>query len=227
MKAATRFLFWCSSGSLRAGVVILCVTVFTVSSFSDGDSVAVIIADAKRQCELTKEYDPAYYKIDYPGGDIPITKGVCTDVIIRSFRATGLDLQKLIHEDMKRAFKKYPQKWGLRGTDRNIDHRRVPNIQTWLERNGKSIPVSDNAADYLPGDIVTWKLPNDLDHIGLVADIRVEYTERYAVIHNIGNGTEVEDILFFYDITGHYRYFRAGYQQDSVSLPGELGNRLK
>lgn len=133
-------------------------------------------------------------------------RGVCTDVIIRALRAAGIDLQKEIHIDMTHHFSEYPSKWGLKKPDSNIDHRRVPNIQTYLKRMNRSLPVSDKEKDYHPGDIVTWKLPGDLPHIGIVSDIPVENTKRYGIIHNIGGGTVVEDALFLYQITGHYRY---------------------
>jgi uncharacterized protein len=120
----------------------------------------------------------------------------------------GIDLQLLVHTDMKRNFNHYPQKWGLKKPDRNIDLRRVSNLQTWFERQGKKIPVAGRGSDYLPGNIVVWKLPGNLDHIGLVTDRMVEGTGRYGIVHNIGNGTELEDILFMYEVVGHYRYFK-------------------
>jgi uncharacterized protein YijF (DUF1287 family) len=146
-------------------------------------------------------------KITYPGGDVPLETGVCTDVIIRAFRSVGIDLQQLIHIDMVSNFSYYPQLWGVKKADSNIDHRRVPNIVCFLKRKSKSIPVTNAGPDYLPGDIVTWKLPGNLDHIGLVADVPVDGTDRFGVVHNIGNGAELEDILFHYEITGHFRYF--------------------
>jgi hypothetical protein len=171
------------------------------------DSAAAIVEAAKQQCGVTTVYDPSYYRLDYPNGDIPIHKGVCTDVIIRAFRAVKIDFQKLVHRDMKSDFADYPQIWGLKSVDPNIDHRRVPNLQKYLERKGKKLPVSNIASDYLPGDIVTWKLPGNLDHIGLVSDVRVEGTDRFGIVHNIGYGAVIEDILFEYSITGHYRFF--------------------
>jgi hypothetical protein len=130
---------------------------------------------------------------------------VCsTDVLIRACRALGVDLQVLVHEDMRRAFAHYPQKWGLRGPDRNIDHRRVPNLQTFFARHGTVLPVSDDAGDYAPGDLVTWRLPGELPHIGIVSGRRVD--GRPLVIHNIGSGVREDDSLFAFPITGHYRY---------------------
>jgi uncharacterized protein YijF (DUF1287 family) len=171
------------------------------------DSVSIIINHAKSQTEVTKYYDPSYVRLDYPGGDVSPERGVCTDVIIRAFRAAGVDLQKEIHEDMKKNFDSYPKLWGNKRPDPNIDHRRVPNIVTFLTRKAKAIAVSQNGGDYLPGDIVVWKIPGDLDHIGLVVDVRVRNTDRFAVVHNIGRGAQIEDILFEYKITGHFRYF--------------------
>jgi uncharacterized protein YijF (DUF1287 family) len=159
---------------------------------------------------LTKDkvrYDGAYRKIPYPNGDVPKNTGVCTDVVIRAYRKLGIDLQKEVHEDMKANFSKYPKTWGLRGTDTNIDHRRVPNLQTFFTRKGKSIPVTDKAADYKPGDIVTWMLSGNLPHIGIVVDKKSSKNSGgYMVVHNIGGGQNLEDCLFDYKVTGHYRY---------------------
>jgi uncharacterized protein len=187
----------------------LFILVFSLFSLSIAqiDSVREIIENAKWQVTITTGYDPAYTTISYPMGDVPINTGVCSDVIIRAFRNVSIDFQKLIHEDMASHFSLYPQKWGLKSTDSNIDHRRVPNIQKYLERHKKQVPISKNGKDYLPGDIVTWKLPGNLDHIGLVSDVKVENRERYGIIHNIGNGAKLEDLLFSFPITGHYRYF--------------------
>lgn len=166
-----------------------------------------MLENAKKQTTKTRFYDPAYVSLPYPNGDVPIERGVCTDVVIRALRATGVDLQKQVHEDMRQNFRAYPKKWGAKRTDSNIDHRRVPNLQTYFKRHGKSLPITQNAGDYRPGDIVSWKLPNGLDHIGIVSDTTVSSQSRYAVIHNIGRGAEQEDILFAWKITGHYRYF--------------------
>ena len=171
------------------------------------DSITKIIENAIWQTSVTTIYDPAYVSINYPDGDLPIERGVCCDVIIRGFRSAGIDLQKEIHEDMQKAFSAYPQKWGLHTTDTNIDHRRVPNIMTFLDRRNKAVPVTQQEKDYKPGDIVTWKLPGNIDHIGVVVNIPVDNTGRYKVVHNIGAGAKLEDILFEFEITGHYRYF--------------------
>lgn len=151
-------------------------------------------------------YDPAYVQLTYPGGDVAPDKGVCTDVIIRAYRKMGIDLQKEVHEDMTKNFSLYPAKWGRRTPDKNIDHRRVPNLMTFFSRKGKSIPVSNNATDYLPGDIVTWNLSNGMTHIGMVVDKKSADKERYLLLHNIGGGQVLADCLFSYEITGHYRY---------------------
>ncbi len=160
---------------------------------------------ARRQIGVTVSYDPAYVRLPYPGGDVPASRGVCTDVVIRALRAQHIDLQQRVHEDMRAHFAEYPKKWGLRGPDRNIDHRRVPNLQTWFERQGWSVPVTSRAADYRAGDLVTWMLPGNLPHIGIVSDRRTRPGGTPLIIHNIGRGTREEDILFVHTITGHYR----------------------
>ncbi len=153
-------------------------------------------------------YNGSYYSIAYPNGDVPQNVGVCTDVIIRSYRAVGTDLQVLVHEDMSRNFDAYPSKriWGLTTTDKNIDHRRVPNLQVFLSRHGDVLPVSQTAKDYAAGDLVTWMLPGNLPHIGIVTDRISETTGNPLIIHNIGAGPSLDDMLFTYKITGHYRY---------------------
>ncbi len=159
--------------------------------------------------ELTKQkvtYDPAYYKISYPNGDVPADKGVCTDVVIRAYRKLGIDLQKEVHEDMKANFEKYPNNWGLKNTDRNIDHRRVPNLMTFFTRHGEIKKVSDKAEDYLPGDIVCWNLGGGVTHIGIVVNRKTPDGKRYYIVHNIGAGQILQDCLFDYKIIGHYRY---------------------
>ena len=157
---------------------------------------------------LTKDevvYDPTYRKIPYPNGDVPKGTGVCTDVVIRAYRKLGIDLQKEVHEDMKKNFSKYPKNWGLKSPDTNIDHRRVPNLQTFFTRHGQSLTVTDKASDYKPGDIVTWKLAGTLPHIGIVVDKKT-FFGRSMIVHNVGSGQVLEDYLFEHPITGHYRY---------------------
>lgn len=170
--------------------------------------VGEILESAKDQIKTTRGYTQQYYVIPYPNGDIPTETGACTDVIIRSFRKAGVDLQKAVHEDMAANFSSYPRKWNADATDTNIDHRRVPNLQTFFTRKGKSIPVTHGGADYLPGDVVTWDLDGKgMTHIGLISDVWNEATGRYSIIHNIGSGTNMEDRLFEWKITGHFRYF--------------------
>jgi len=152
-------------------------------------------------------YDPAYMRLSYPGGDVAADRGVCADVVIRALRALDIDLQKLVHEDMKQAFSAYPDHWGLSRPDANIDHRRVPNLEAYFTRTGVRLIPSDEPADYLPGDIVAWNLKGDtgwLPHIGVVTD-RVSLSGRPMVVHNIGAGPKLEDVLFDWNMTGHYR----------------------
>jgi len=159
--------------------------------------------------ELTKQkvtYDPSYFSIDYPNGDIPSDKGVCTDVVIRAYRKIGIDLQKNVHEDMKTNFGAYPKIWGLKTTDKNIDHRRVPNLMTYFRRKGAEKTISDKPEDYLPGDIVCWSLGGAITHIGIVVDKKSADGKRNLIVHNIGGGQVLADCLFDYKIIGHYRY---------------------
>lgn len=149
-------------------------------------------------------YDGAYTRIPYPMGDVPVDRGVCTDVVIRAYRAIGTDLQQRVHEDMQAHFGLYPKAWGLTHTDSNIDHRRVPNLRVFLSRFGKSLPVKRADGDYAPGDLVTYNLPGNLPHIAIVSD--AIGAGQHQVIHNIGAGPQQEDSLFDYVITGHYRY---------------------
>ncbi len=151
-------------------------------------------------------YDPAYFTIPYPNGDIPADKGVCTDVVIRAYRKLGIDLQRKVHEDMAANFSLYPNTWGLKKPDTNIDHRRVPNLMVFFSRFGKVKPLSQNAADYQPGDIVCWNLGGNITHIGLVANKRSADGKRPLIVHNIGAGQVLEDCLFNFKIIGHYSY---------------------
>lgn len=151
-------------------------------------------------------YDPAYFSISYPNGDIPSDKGVCTDVIIRAYRKVGIDLQKEVHEDMVAKFSLYPKIWGLSSTDKNIDHRRVPNLMTFFERHGEVLPITDNADDYSSGDIVCWNLGGAITHIGIVVNKRSDNQKRNLIVHNIGAGQVLQDCLFDFKIIGHYRY---------------------
>lgn len=159
-------------------------------------------------------YNGTYYSIGYPNGDVPKHIGVCTDVVIRTYRAIGTDLQRLVHEDMKANFSVYPSKriWGLKRTDKNIDHRRVPNLQVFFTRNGINLPVTQKANDYKAGDIVTWMLPGNLPHIGIVTDQVSVENNRPLIVHNIGSGPKLDDMLFDYKITGHYLYIPRQYR---------------
>lgn len=170
-----------------------------------GDPGMKIVEAARSQIGVTTRYDPAYVALDFPGGDVPADRGVCTDVVIRSLRkALGADLQKLVHLDMKSSFSKYPTIWGLKTTDRNIDHRRVPNLRTFFQRQGWSLPVNRVAGNYRPGDFVTCIVPPNLPHIMVVSDEKAP-DGTPLVIHNIGRGTQEENRLFSFEITGHYR----------------------
>ena len=167
-----------------------------------------VVDSGIEQTQYTFNYDPTYTKLDYPGGDVPRDRGVCADVIVRAFRSAGIDLQKEIHEDMAKHFSAYPNKWGARKPDSNIDHRRVPNLMTFFERSGKSVPISKNIADYLPGDVVAWELDNHLLHIGLVTDAIARGASNYLAVHNIGEGAKVEDVVMAWKIIGHYRMWK-------------------
>ncbi len=151
-------------------------------------------------------YDPRYYAINYPNGDVPADVGVCTDVLIRAYRMVGIDLQQEVHEDMKAHFEEYPDKWGLSSPDRNIDHRRVPNLMVFFSRHGEEKPVTNKPEDYAPGDIVCWDLGGGITHIGIVVNRRSAGGSRNLVVHNIGAGQVLSDCLFEYEIIGHYRY---------------------
>ena len=159
------------------------------------------------QAGVTTGYDPSYVALDYPGGDVPETTGVCSDVVVRAFRKAGIDLQKEVHEDMKAARSAYSNRWGATNPDRNIDHRRVLNLMTYFARQGKSLPISSSATDYQPGDIVAWELTSGIEHIGIVTNMLSDSEDRYLIVHNIGAGARIEDVLFRWTIKGHYRIF--------------------
>ena len=184
-------------------VLFLLVSNFVIgqNSFSDrlADSVVVL---TKQQVQ----YDPTYTRIDYPNGDVPADKGVCTDVVIRAYRKMGIDLQKEVHEDMKSNFDKYPNNWGLSRPDKNIDHRRVPNLMTFFSRHGIVKNITSNAKDYESGDIVCWNLGGGITHIGILSKNISADGERHLIVHNIGAGQVLEDCLFDFKIIGHYKY---------------------
>jgi len=165
---------------------------------------------AQQQVGVTVHYDPAYVRLAYPNGDVPAERGVCSDVVVRSLRVTGVDLQRLVHEDMKSAFAAYPPLWRLRRPDRNIDHRRVPNLERFFQRKGKAVAVTRQPTDYLAGDIISWRLPNGLAHIGVLSTRRSADGLRPLAIHNIGLGAREEDVLFAWRQVGHYRWFASG-----------------
>ncbi len=188
----------------------LIILLFLLSiHFGFGQSTTETLSISDAAISLTKDnvvYDPSYFSIDYPNGDVPSNKGVCTDVIIRTYRKLGVDLQKEVHEDMKSNFHKYPKIWGLKTTDKNIDHRRVPNLMTYFKRKNADKPITNNPEDYKPGDIVSWSLGGGTTHIGIVIDKKSNDGKRNLIVHNIGAGQVLEDCLFDYKIIGHYRY---------------------
>ena len=167
-----------------------------------------LVAAALERTQHRVRYDGAYVNIPYPLGDVPDDRGVCTDVVIRSYRALGIDLQQAVHESMAANFSAYPSQaiWGLTQPDANIDHRRVPNLQTFFTRHGESLPISTSGSDYLPGDLVTWRLRGRTPHIGIVTNKISTDGQRPLVVHNIGAGPRLEDVLFRHPIDGHFRY---------------------
>ena len=191
---------------MKASVILLLACTF-LHPLEGQDLFADRLSQAA--LELTESeviYDPAYYSMDYPGGDVPEGRGVCTDVLIRAYRILGIDLQKEVHEDMKADFNAYPSLWGLSRPDPNIDHRRVPNLMKFFERHGHILAISQDGSDYHPGDIVCWDLGGSISHIGIVIDRPSLKWEGYQVVHNIGAGQVVEDCLFEFPIIGHYIY---------------------
>lgn len=191
-----RLIFW-----------TLIITCLSLSPLIGQEGFYVRLADSA--FTLTKQavqYDPAYLRLDYPNGDVPADKGVCTDVVIRAYRKMGIDLQKEVHEDMKAHFDQYPHNWGLIAPDKNIDHRRVPNLMTFFARHGTVKNTSQDAKDYLPGDIVCWNLGGGVTHIGIIVGKKSADGLRYLVVHNIGAGQVLEDCLFRFQVIGHYCY---------------------
>ena len=190
----------------RALFLSLSIILYT-GAYADSFSTRLSEA-AKERTHHHVTYNGSYRRIDYPLGDVPNHIGVCTDVVIRSYRALGIDLQVLVHEDMKAEFEAYPSNriWGLTRPDTNIDHRRVPNLQSFFSRNGMELEISSESRDYLPGNIVTWMLGGSVPHIGIVVNEKSPYTGNYMIVHNVGEGPKMEDVLFRYQITGHYRF---------------------
>lgn len=197
--------------SLKRYLFALVVFIFLIQSAPNFASPTAIdlVKAAHERTTLQVRYDGSYHRIPYPNGDVPANIGVCTDVVIRSYRPLGIDLQELLHLDMQNNFDAYPSKriWNLDKPDSNIDHRRVPNLAAFFSRFGEILKVSNNNADYKAGDIVTWTLPGNLPHIGIVSDRINADTGRAMIIHNIGAGPKLQDMIFDYKISGHYRYF--------------------
>ncbi|MCG3745023.1 DUF1287 domain-containing protein [Vibrio cincinnatiensis] len=187
---------------------IFLLAIIWVSYANADDLLSALVEAAKERTNYSVAYDGSYIKIGYPNGDVPPNIGVCTDVVIRSYRKLGVDLQVLVHEDMRDNFSSYPSNriWGLSKPDRNIDHRRVPNLQVFFRRNGQSLPISAEGLSYKAGDIVTWVLPGNLPHIGIVTNELSGDKKRRLIVHNIGSGPVLEDMLFDFKITGHFRY---------------------
>jgi len=178
------------------------------ASNSHEDFLRKLVAAAVERTHHAVRYDPAYVRIPYPGGDVSPDTGVCTDEVIRSYRAVGVDLQKEVHEDMAANYSAYPRKWNwlLRRPDPNIDHRRVPNLMVFFQRHGEVLPTTTTPSDYHSGDLVTWDLGGGVPHIGIVVDQKGP-SGRYMIVHNIGHGPHMEDVIFNWKVTGHYRYY--------------------
>jgi len=191
-------------GRILIGLIAACALVANVAN-ADSVKVAALVEAAIAQTQRRVTYDGSYRRIAYPNGDVPADVGVCTDVVIRAYRAIGLDLQQRVHEDMRTAFAVYPKLWGLNRPDSNIDHRRVPNLQTYFLRQQLALPVGPNPDTYKSAELVTWILPGNLPHIGIVTNRRSSDGKRPLIVHNIGRGPQLEDMLFAYPITGHYR----------------------
>lgn len=186
--------------------ILIIFILLTTVGFSQSDFYTRLADSTFILTRQTVTYDPAYFSISYPNGDVPKDKGVCTDVVIRAYRKMGIDLQKEVHEDMKKNFSLYPKKWKLTKTDTNIDHRRVPNLMTYFSRFGSVLPMTQQAKEYKPGDVVCWDLGKGLTHIGIVSNKKTSDGKRYMIVHNIGVGQVLEDCLFSFKIIGHYRY---------------------
>lgn len=205
----SRRVFWTGLGSLVVMPQALACggPVPIHASEAERERLKALLAAARSQIGTTTTYDPGYVQIAYPGGDVPRDRGVCTDVVIRAYRdGLNIDLQKLVHEDMRKNFAVYPANWGLKRPDRNIDHRRVPNLMTFFRRKGVDLPVTEDAFSYLAGDLVTMMLPGNLPHIAIVSDKTAEGGERPLLIHNIGRGTQEEDVFSAFRHTGHFRF---------------------
>lgn len=197
------------AGPAAAALLLACVALALAAragaeAGSNDRFVARLFAAACRQIGVTLRYD-AYTRLAYPGGDVPIERGVCTDVVVRAYREAGIDLQVLVHQDMAKDWPAYPKLWGLTRPDRNVDHRRVHNLGTFFSRHGRILAATTDPAAYAAGDLVTWRLPSGRPHIGIVSD-RKTGAGVPLVVHNVGAGTVEEDVLFAYAVTGHFRY---------------------
>lgn len=220
-------------GGYPASICLCCVLAWTApvgaaqarlapsdqTPFDQAQSTARLLAAAQAQIGRTLVYDPSYQHLGFPGGDVPLYRGVCADVVVRALRGVGVDLQREVNRDMRAHFAAYPQRWGMRGPDPNIDQRRVPNLETWFGRHGMALAPSRQAQDYRPGDIVSWRLERGRPHIGIVSDRRSRDGLRPLVIHNIGYGVWEQDVLFDWQISGHFRYFH-GLSASRAGQPG-------
>jgi uncharacterized protein YijF (DUF1287 family) len=203
-----------SINTVRSVTLVALAGVTSVCSSADVNSgrqdfLKQFVAAAIERTHHTVRYVADYVKIPYPGGDVPADTSVCSDEVIRTYRAVGVDLQKEVHEDMKQSFSSYPHpiKWLTLRPDANIDHRRVPNLMVFFSRKGESLPLTHRAEDYAPGELITWDLGGNVPHIGIVVDQRSLSSGRYMIVHNVGQGPKMEDVVFAWKITGHYRYF--------------------
>lgn len=199
--------------AVLTGFVLVTVAAAQTNVSSTGGHsrfLQALSAAAIQRTHRSLRYDPAYVRIPYPGGDVPSDTGVCTDEVVRAYRTVGVDLQKEVHEDMLKNFAAYPHGWQVSHPDSNIDHRRVPNLRVFFSRHGTALPVTGDVNDYRPGDLVTWDLGAGVPHIGIVVDRESAESSRYMIVHNIGAGPRMEDVLFHWKITGHYRYFGPG-----------------
>jgi hypothetical protein len=206
MKIISLILFFIAVSCKSNNTVSINAITNKIPASSLNKEINLLMQSLESQTEQTKTYNPAYVSLEYPNGDVPISTGVCADVVVRAMRANHIDLQKEVHLDMSQHFSVYPNRWNLKTTDKNIDHRRVANLMKFFERKQKSISITKNENDYIPGDIVAWKLNNGLLHIGMVYNGTNE-DRMPLIVHNIGNGTTIADVLFQWEIIGHYRWF--------------------
>ena len=191
-----------------ARALLLCAACGGTATIAEPDErIATVLGAAHAQVGITRIYDPAYRRIAFPGGDVPVERGVCSDVVVRAWRAAGIDLQLEVNRDMRADFAAYPRTWRLDRPDPNIDHRRVPNLETWLRRGGYSLAPGVDPVQYRAGDLVSWRLERGQPHIGIVSDLRSADGSRPLIVHNIGDGTRIEDVLFRWQPVGHFRYF--------------------